>query len=80
MVEPTESEDREELDRYCDALICKHSCLPLSFDDLSPGSPTLVIKGIRKEIQLIEEGKLDSKRNPLKVSFINLESLECGTK
>lgn len=23
MVEPTESESREELDRYCDALICK---------------------------------------------------------
>ena len=23
MIEPTESEDKEELDRYCDALICK---------------------------------------------------------
>ena len=25
MVEPTESEDKAELDRYCDALICKSS-------------------------------------------------------
>ena len=24
MVEPTESEDKEELDRFCDALICKY--------------------------------------------------------
>ena len=23
MIEPTESENKEELDRYCDALICK---------------------------------------------------------
>jgi len=23
MIEPTESEDKEELDRFCDALICK---------------------------------------------------------
>ncbi len=24
MIEPTESEDKEELDRYCDALICEY--------------------------------------------------------
>ena len=24
MIEPTESENKEELDRYCDALICEH--------------------------------------------------------
>lgn len=23
MIEPTESEDKQELDRFCDALICK---------------------------------------------------------
>lgn len=45
MIEPTESEDKEELDRYCDALI-----------------------SIRKEIQMIEDGKLDMKVNPLKMS------------
>ncbi|ELU04682.1 hypothetical protein CAPTEDRAFT_173618 [Capitella teleta] len=45
MLEPTESEDKEEIDRYCDALIC-----------------------IRKEIQMIVDGKLDLKRNPLKMA------------
>lgn len=27
MVEPTESEDKEELDRFCDAMICKNLLL-----------------------------------------------------
>ncbi|KAL5016215.1 hypothetical protein ScPMuIL_005804 [Solemya velum] len=45
MVEPTESEDKEEIDRLCDALIA-----------------------VRKEIQDIEEGKMDSNINPLKMS------------
>jgi glycine dehydrogenase len=43
MIEPTESEDKQELDRLCDALL-----------------------GIRREIVLIEEAKLDRKDNPLK--------------
>lgn len=30
MVEPTESEDKEELDRFCDALICKLIKITLS--------------------------------------------------
>ncbi|CAN8004468.1 unnamed protein product [Ixodes hexagonus] len=45
MVEPTESEDKQELDRFCDALIL-----------------------IRDEIKAIEEGKMDAKVNPLKMS------------
>ncbi|XP_074643600.1 glycine dehydrogenase (decarboxylating), mitochondrial-like [Tubulanus polymorphus] len=45
MVEPTESESKDELDRYCDALIA-----------------------IRKEVQDIEEGKMDPKNNPLKMA------------
>ncbi|ESO92602.1 hypothetical protein LOTGIDRAFT_216694 [Lottia gigantea] len=45
MIEPTESEDKQELDRLCDALIA-----------------------IRKEISDIEEGKMDRKVNPLKMS------------
>ncbi|XP_033737275.1 glycine dehydrogenase (decarboxylating), mitochondrial-like [Pecten maximus] len=45
MIEPTESEDKEELDRFCDALIA-----------------------IRKEIQMIEEGRIDSRNNPIKNS------------
>ncbi|CAH1774987.1 unnamed protein product [Owenia fusiformis] len=45
MVEPTESEDKRELDRFCDALIT-----------------------IRKEIQDIEEGRMDIKVNPLKMA------------
>lgn len=43
MIEPTESEDKAELDRFCDALL-----------------------SIRREIALVEEGKLDKKDNPLK--------------
>ncbi|GAC1423160.1 MAG: aminomethyl-transferring glycine dehydrogenase [Flavisolibacter sp.] len=43
MIEPTESEDKTELDRFCDAML-----------------------NIRKEIQLIEEGSMDKKDNPLK--------------
>ena len=27
MIEPTESEDKQMLDNYCDALICEHSTL-----------------------------------------------------
>lgn len=45
MVEPTESEDKQELDRFCDALIL-----------------------IRNEIRAIEEGRMDMKMNPLKMS------------
>ena len=43
MIEPTESEDKGELDRFCDAML-----------------------SIRREIAMIEEGKLDKKDNPLK--------------
>lgn len=45
MIEPTESEDKEELDRFCEALVT-----------------------IREEIREIEEGKMDIKVNPLKMS------------
>ncbi|XP_055699251.1 glycine dehydrogenase (decarboxylating), mitochondrial [Phlebotomus papatasi] len=45
MIEPTESEDKEELDRFCEALI-----------------------GIRREIQEIEEGRMDRRNNPLKLA------------
>ncbi|XP_070195891.1 glycine dehydrogenase (decarboxylating), mitochondrial-like isoform X2 [Littorina saxatilis] len=45
MIEPTESEDKDELDRLCDALIA-----------------------IRKEIQDIEEGRMDRDVNPLKMA------------
>jgi glycine dehydrogenase len=43
MIEPTESEDKAELDRFCEAIL-----------------------SIRREIMLVEEGKLDKKDNPLK--------------
>lgn len=45
MIEPTESEDKQELDRFCEALI-----------------------SIRQEIRDIEEGKMDSRLNPLKMA------------
>ena len=43
MIEPTESESREELDIFCDAMI-----------------------SIRKEIEEIEKGNVDSENNILK--------------
>lgn len=43
MIEPTESEDKAELDRFCDALLSIH-----------------------RDIELIEQGTLDKKDNPLK--------------
>ncbi len=43
MVEPTESESKEELDRFCEAMIA-----------------------IRKEVEAIEQGRMDPKDNPLK--------------
>lgn len=46
MIEPTESEDKAEMDRFCDALL-----------------------GIRQEIADIEEGRMDSRINPLKVNI-----------
>lgn len=45
MIEPTESEDKAELDRFCDAMI-----------------------SIRQEVADIEEGRMDARVNPLKVS------------
>lgn len=52
MIEPTESEDKAEMDRFCDALLA-----------------------IRQEIADIEEGRMDSRINPLKVKtwFVCLE-------
>jgi glycine dehydrogenase len=43
MVEPTESESKEELDRFCEAMIA-----------------------IRKEVEAIEQGRMDATDNPLK--------------
>ncbi|KAL0607295.1 LINE-1 retrotransposable element ORF1 protein [Plecturocebus cupreus] len=50
MVEPTESEDKAELDRFCDAMI-----------------------SIRQEIADIEEGRIDPRVNPLKLSLRKLD-------
>ncbi|XP_044128488.1 glycine dehydrogenase (decarboxylating), mitochondrial [Bufo gargarizans] len=52
MIEPTESEDKAEMDRFCDAMI-----------------------NIRQEIADIEEGRMDSKINPLKMSPHTLTSI-----
>jgi glycine dehydrogenase len=52
MVEPTESESKEELDRFCDAMI-----------------------RIRKEIEEIELGKVDSQNNVLKNAPHTAEAL-----
>uniref|UniRef100_A0AAY4BXB9 Glycine dehydrogenase (aminomethyl-transferring) n=1 Tax=Denticeps clupeoides TaxID=299321 RepID=A0AAY4BXB9_9TELE len=56
MIEPTESEDKAELDRFCDALIA-----------------------IRQEITDIEEGRMDSRVNPLKMAPHSLACIASTT-
>lgn len=57
MIEPTESEDKAEMDRFCDALL-----------------------GIRQEIADIEEGRMDSRINPLKVPAWSVYLYEAETR
>ncbi|XDA98653.1 aminomethyl-transferring glycine dehydrogenase [Sulfitobacter sp. LCG007] len=52
MVEPTESETKAELDRFCDAMLA-----------------------IRAEIREIEEGRMDTRNNPLKNAPHTVEDL-----
>ncbi|CAL8249100.1 unnamed protein product [Merluccius merluccius] len=56
MIEPTESEDKAEMDRFCDALLA-----------------------IRQEIADIEEGRMDSRVNPLKMSPHSLASISSSS-
>ncbi|KAI2664381.1 Glycine dehydrogenase (decarboxylating), mitochondrial [Labeo rohita] len=56
MIEPTESEDKAELDRFCDSLLA-----------------------IRQEIADIEEGRMDSRVNPLKMAPHSLASITSTT-
>merc|ERR1719357_838130 len=56
MIEPTESEDKAEMDRFCDALL-----------------------GIRQEIADIEEGRMDSRVNPLKMAPHSLACISSST-
>uniref|UniRef100_A0A3Q3NIX3 glycine dehydrogenase (aminomethyl-transferring) n=1 Tax=Labrus bergylta TaxID=56723 RepID=A0A3Q3NIX3_9LABR len=56
MIEPTESEDKAEMDRFCDALL-----------------------GIRQEIADIEEGRMDSRINPLKMAPHSLACIASST-
>lgn len=56
MIEPTESEDKAELDRFCDAMI-----------------------SIRQEIAEIEEGRMDSRVNPLKMAPHTLTCIASST-
>lgn len=56
MIEPTESEDKAEMDRYCDALMA-----------------------IRQEIADIEEGRMDSRINPLKMAPHSLACIASST-
>uniref|UniRef100_A0A8C4ZWV2 Glycine dehydrogenase (aminomethyl-transferring) n=1 Tax=Gadus morhua TaxID=8049 RepID=A0A8C4ZWV2_GADMO len=56
MIEPTESEDKAEMDRFCDALL-----------------------GIRQEIADIEEGRMDARVNPLKMSPHSLATISSSS-
>lgn len=60
MIEPTESEDKDELDRFCDALIGKTKTSEMQL------KTSLFFSGIRNEITQIENGEYDKKNNPLK--------------
>lgn len=71
MIEPTESEDKKELDRFCDALICKNtmSNYVIFFFFLSYQHTSIFyVLVIRQEIADIESGKLDIVKNPLKMA------------
>lgn len=35
MIEPTESEDKEEMDRFCEALICKYNIKYVNMNAMS---------------------------------------------
>ena len=62
MIEPTESESKDELDRFCDALISEFSF------GINPGThQSLLCSGIRKEIDEVESGQADVINNVLKV-------------
>ena len=63
-MEPTESESKAELDRYCEALICKDKPLCYIIDTGSIVSSSVAI---REEIREIEEGKFDQHNNVFKV-------------
>ena len=79
MIEPTESESRAELDRYCDALICEY--IVQSKVDLQSDSPpnlthtALIFQylfhcvAIREEIAEIEMGQYNQTDNVLKVKL-----------
>uniref|UniRef100_A0AAR2INV0 Glycine cleavage system P protein n=1 Tax=Pygocentrus nattereri TaxID=42514 RepID=A0AAR2INV0_PYGNA len=56
MIEPTESEDKGEMDRFCDALVA-----------------------IRQEIADIEEGRMDTRVNPLKMAPHSLACIASST-
>jgi glycine dehydrogenase len=68
MIEPTESEDKQELDRFCEALICKRDLLGFVCFTKNFCCPPVFILGIRKEIKDIEEGRMDVRTNPLKMA------------
>lgn len=63
MIEPTESEERSEMDRFCDAMISKFNVVKWCRVLQILHNPV----DIRMEIKDIEEGRMDSKVNPLKV-------------
>lgn len=64
MIEPTESEDKDELDRFCDALIGRFKNLDYCFQ--SQLYLFLFHLEIRQEITKIENGEYDKQNNPLK--------------
>ncbi len=62
MMEPTESESRVELDRYCDALICKCTIFAIIIIVID-----ILLLAIRKEITEIEDGEFNQQNNVFKV-------------
>jgi len=68
MIEPTESEDKGELDRFCDALICEWSHRNFSYLHFSSTQFLDNFVDIRQEIAEIEDGRMDIGVNPLKMS------------
>ena len=65
MIEPTESEDRAELDRFCDALLCESAPRrdpvtfnPVTYDLRPPNSVRLALPGRRRAAPLPLPGRI----------------------
>ena len=79
MIEPTESEDKDELDRFCDSLISEEKISKIIFSVcLKLYQSSYILLGIREEIAEIENNKADKGDNLLKNAPHSLRQISFG--